>query len=809
MASKLFSWFEDFFDKTFDDKNVNATIQKLKKRQADYDAIVDAQMNTTNRLIELEEELETSRRSGNTKLSVTLKKEQEELKENLKNFNEEFEEFFKDLSKNSKFNVDQLKKLMKEGTENEEKTRQTIQKFSKNTTDTFEKVFEGLGYTSKKAASYLTDFASILEESLQQIIETNELLVNQLVRSGSALRSSNFGFDNNGNSLIGGRSLTSSAAINSISAENMIQALQAFSGGNQVGNPDFNKHKEDMQEFAIQQGKLIGLYGVGADSIEKITKTSTQLYGTSIKDLNKTFETSTEKVRAAGLSLKEYYNNLADLSGRTGQRYFSGGANALPQLAQTITKLGTTSDTIFSFFDNYKNINDIYAQSAKNASLGFTNISKISGQLFSTRFTGEYDKGTKLVLENFLKDIQQKYRDGDGNVSAQGIRALQAAGLTEQQIELLQKLNRQTQDYNLTVGQIMGQEKVNFSQRVQLNKLQKDEVGFQGQLKALWGQIKAVFVDPLANVLGPAFTLSLDLLTDAFKVLGFVLEPINAVFGKIGDVLRGIDSAINAVVDSFGEITKSIGLSDNSLKAIKGTFKVVGSILVFSFIQKKGIIQKLLNAVVVVIDKIKAAGNSLSSSFGGGNFFGGKGSQFAGGSFSKGKAILSKSGGFLGKASGFIRKASPWAMAGGLAADTIGSLLPEENTGGKHIASGIGKALSWGAVGAEIGTIVPGIGNVVGAAVGGVAGLVSEWFDYTKEEDEKEKSSKDNNRFKSPLSVNYDYSQNVKDILKNRVVTNALAQQVGSKEQMIRDIVQPKIIIQNNSVLSTAIKLKK
>ena len=651
--------------------------------------------------------------------------------------------------------------------------------------DILEGAAKKLGGSLLSAKGLMLDFAIMFEQAIEQVIESNKLLINSLVKSGSALRPNQVGFNYAGNSLDGTKGLLNTAAANYITPDQLLQALQAFSKGNVAGSRDLLKNSAALKEFAIQQGQLIGIYGVGADAIEKITRTSTMYYGESIKNLNSEFEKSTQTIRAAGLSLKEYYTNLADLSGRAGERYFAGGTTGLNDLATTVTKLGTSTDTVLSFFDKFNDLSDVYEQQAKNAALGLKNYSRLSGQLFSAKFTGNYQAGLQQALSGLLEDIRNNgLLDNSGNIDQRGIRTLQAAGLTQQQIELLGRLNRQLSEYGLTVGQYLGQEKVSVWQQVKLNSLKNKEIGLQGQMLALWAEIKSVFVDPLANVLGPALSFSLDILTVAVKALSFVAQPLISLFQKLGQGIQVVSDLFSYAVGGLTELAKSFPKIANAVGIAVKTF--LGWYVYTKFVEK-GILNKLLSSIQLTIAKIKeaAAGFNPSSS-----------------------SVIPGTPGRATK-TGFSRTAKSLgiALAGGLIGDSISS-FSDQGSAGDTIGKGLGNAATFGAVGAEVGSVVPGVGTTVGAVAGATLGLLKTWFEYDKSQDRKEDQEKNSDRFKTPFAVSGAFNNATKDIFKSRVIENATQQQVGVQEKMIEKMAKPVMIIQNSSTLSAGIKVK-
>ena len=786
MATKLFSLFNTFLDQHLDKLMSGSNDQKenkeLEKAVKTYSKLSDTIGKISDEVDDLKNELDDAAQSFG-KSSKEYKDANKHYKDALKEQQKVLDQYDDHLEKSAekyKTTVQHIADVFENqinfGTEAAKQMLNTSKHF-----DILEGAAKKLGSSLLSAKGLMLDFAVMFEQAIEQVIESNKLLINSLIKSGSALRPNQVGFDYAGNSLDGTKGLLNTAAANYITPEQLLQALQAFSKGNVAGSRDLLKNSAALKEFAIQQGQLIGIYGVGADAIEKITRISTMYYGESIKDLNSEFEKSTQTVRAAGLSLKEYYTNLADLSGRAGERYFAGGTTGLNDLAETVTKLGTSTDTVLSFFDKFNNLSDVYEQQAKNAALGLKNYSQLSGQLFSAKFTGNYQAGLQQALSGLLKDIRNNgLLDNSGNIDQRGIRTLQAAGLTQQQIELLGRLNRQLTEYGLSVGQYLGQEQISFFQQVKLNNLKNKEIGLQGQMLALWAEIKSVFVDPLANVLGPALSFSLDILTVAVKALSFVAQPLISLFQKLGQGVQVVSDLFSYAVGGLTELAKSFPKIANVVGiAVKG---FLGWYIYTKFVEK-GILNKLLSSIQLTITKIKQAASNFN----------------IGGSTS----------GIPGAKTGFSRTAKSLgvALAGGLLGDSISS-FSDQGSIGDTIGKGLGNAATFGAVGAEVGSVVPGVGTAAGAIAGATLGLLKTWFEYDKDQDQKADQEKNSDRFKTPFAVSGAFNNATKDIFKSRVIENATQQQVGVQEKMIEKMAKPVMIIQNSSTLSAGIKVK-
>ena len=736
---------------------------------------------------------------------INTRKNIEDLKKQIREENKNREKLIQDLAKQTGLTKSQLNDLIDQirdyGTDAVQAGRGT-EKFR----ESMSKMSKALGFDLKALSTEFFTLSAIMAAATEQIIKSNRYLIEYSRRVGGAMNYRTLGFDATGNNLTNTGSLSSITSLNNISEDQFFDALGGFAKGKVLGQ-DYSKSASDIQKFAIEQGRLIKLYGVASGDVAKITEVSTQLYGVSIKQLNQEFAEGAKTAKMAGLNVQEYFKNLAQASELIGETYIKGGTQGLERLALFATRLNTSVDNLVKIGGNFKTLSDIFEQQGKGTNLGLNNYAQQAGLLFAKTQLGLYEEANKIAITALSKDVQ-KYTDKNGIIDQRGIRSLQEMGFDKEYIQTIQRTIQAQRKLGVSFDELTDISKLSTKKQLEYYEEMSNSATITEKLNKLWSIVKATFLDPVASVLGPALRVVIDTLILAFQGLYVILKPIIYGFQLIGKQFNNISNKISAVSGYVEDKLRNIGISGGKFGDMFEKLADMGGAVIASFIALRGAAYAAAAA--------QGLGGKLSG------FTSGLGSMIGG----RGGDMLRLGGSRLGGAvAGFapkLIKGAGIAAVGGLAGDAISSMGPE---GGA--VDRLGQAVSWGSTGAAIGSIIPGIGTAVGAAIGAVFGAfkneiidsvlkISDWLKkifgpvsylfgifgvinairdmlkfFTKDKSDVEEAKK-------IISQSYntgDLYKTLNDTLQQRVVDPVKAE--AAQEKLIQKIAAPKIIVNN------------
>jgi len=709
MAMKLFDlieqWFGDILAKNMNDKATSLISQNMNQ----IDQIDDVIDNLNSSLEITRGELEDLKKtfSESDPIVQNTRKNIQDLIKAIKEENENREKLIRDLAKQTNLTKNEINDIIEQlklygisavnSSRGTEQFRNAMTKMSKS-----------LGFDLKALSLEFFSLSSIIAAATDQIIKSNRYLIEYSRRVGGAINYKTLGFDVTGNNLTNTGSLSSITSLNNISEQQFFEALGGFSKGKIMGQ-DYSKSASDLQRFAVEQGRLIKLYGVAAGDVAKITEVSTQLYGVSIKQLNKEFADGARIAKSAGLNVQEYFKNLAMASELIGETYIKGGTQGLERLALFATRLNTSVDNLVKIGNNFKNISDIFEQQGKGVNLGLSNYAQQAGLLFAKTQLGLYEEANRIAITALSKDVQ-KYTDKDGIIDQRGIRALNEMGFDKQYIQLIQRTIQAQRKLGVSFEELTDISKLSAEKQMEYYEEMSNSATITEKLNKLWAQVKSVFLDPVASVLGPALRIVIDSLTLTFQTLYVVLKPFIYAFQLIGNQLTKISNKISAVSGFIEEKLRNIGISGEKTgetfkKLVDGGGNLLAAILALT----------TASYTAAAAQGLSGRLGNLGSSVG--NLLGGRGKMAALGRFAGSKIgrVAGRLGNFVPK----LLKGGGIGIAASFAGDAISSLGPK---GG--FADRAGGALTGAANGAMIGSFIPIIGNVVGGIVGGIIGAI-------------------------------------------------------------------------------------
>lgn len=635
-------------------------------------------------------------------------------------------------------------------------------------------------------SSLIADMGSFFKEfvivgeliniSFHQVQELNKQVVefNRSMGQGQ-LSSKMIGADMYGNTAVG--SLSSIALMNAISEKEFFAAFSAFGKGKALGgNENFFSQQENMRQFGIGAAQLSKFYGIEMGTINTITSNLVYNFGTKVKDLNDIFIDGKSQVIAAGLSVKEYFNNLKEASDQVGRYYIAGGIQGLQKLAFYATATGQTVSQVLANSERFKNFTSQYELQNNASAMGFGITSKNIMSAWSKDYTGHHDEAQKIFLTSLAKDIKRSgLVDPEGEINPQGLRNLQDFGINPEEVATIQKWITKVDKSGISID--AWNDKMNQSTELQakMYEFEHKNMQFGERIGEIWGRIKNTIIDPIASIVGPLISDVIGVVKIVVDIFGPIIKNLLwplTMLGKAFEWAGGIIDKWGAASDKFSkEIDDwfgSVGLTGKAFGALVGILEAVGIALI------------AFEANLMLSNKL----SSIANAFGmGGKIAEGAEGAAMGGNFFK--RAFSRGGRLLGmgktmdpEALAAVEEAAPlgtWfggatgmmaakglgmgvikGVGYGAIADVAGQAIGHV-TGHENAGAIAGKTLGGGILGAEIGSaILPGIGTAVGAIIGAGAGVwmsvndiaakrneswwdaLGEWWNDKKEDEDKQ-----------------------------------------------------------------------
>ena len=561
----------------------------------------------------------------------------------------------------------------------------------------------------------LTAFLVVGELAAAQILELNDKLIDFQRSMGNAIGYSTIGYDNTGNSQVGGYSLQQNAGINGVSVEDILKTYNAFKQGSGViGSVNLEENSKQLQQYGIDVARLNKLYGISSESTEKVSRVLTQQYGKGIKETSEIMEKGAKTAHQAGLNVGIFFDNLSAIADLKGQLFVRGGAQGLEDSAKVLTKLGLGAEKLTKLQESYSGFSELIDKQQKAVAMGLNNVAAAQNKIFAKIQLGKTAEALQLKLISGAKDVQQ-FTDKNGQITQQGIQTLSSQGYDKEEIANIERINRSAKELGVSVDQVVTGNNLTEKQRQRLSKINEKELTIKEQLLSMWSTIKSVVVDPLTSILGPIVKLVLNSVAFSFKVLNTALSPLIIRIEKVGNLLNSI-SGDGALVKILGSILSLlIGWKLWAMAKEAGSRIKDGIGSLFDMMSGKG-------------GKLGKVGSFLSKSKLGSKAVGllEKGSGFLG----KGAKSLLGSGGKL------FTKGIGWGALASLGGEAVGGLISgdaKEGSTRKKVGDTIGTASRWAGTGAMIGSFFGPLGTAIGAGLGGLGGIIKENWGGIKE----------------------------------------------------------------------------
>lgn len=582
---------------------------------------------------------------------------------------------------------------------------------------------------------FFAEFAvigSLIEISFHQIQELNKQVVefNRSMGQGQ-LSSKMVGSDMFGNTNMG--SLASLTLMNAISEKEFFSSFNAFGKGKALGgNEDFFSQQENMRQFGVGAAQLSKFYGIEMGTINTITSNLVYNFGTKVKDLNEIFANGKEQASAAGLSVKEYFNNLKEASDQVGKHYIAGGVEGLQKLAFYATATGQAVSAVLASTGRFKNFTSQYELQNTAASLGFGNATQNMRKAWSLSVTGQQAESQKLLLTSLASDIKRNgLLDKSGMISGLGQMNLEGLGMGPEEIATIQKWVTKMDKSGIAIEAWNDRIHQSTDMQARMYEFEHKNLTMGERVGEIWGKIKSAIIDPFAGLIAPIIDGLLGVVKIIVDMFGPVLKAILWPLALLGKAL----AKFQPVIDAIGAFTDGISKCVDDWIGDSGFLGKAFGVLV-------GVVEGVIISLIAF-----EASLMLSSGVGKVGRLFGMGSKIAegaegaatGGFF---KRAFARGGRIIGGESELMSNLGPSGMTmlkgvgGGAAIGIGGSLLSNyigDKVGGRggNSIKTIGSAVSSGAgTGMMVGTAFApetlGLSILAGAVIGAIGGIAED-----------------------------------------------------------------------------------
>lgn len=476
--------------------SVKEQAKTLSEQQKDHEKSLNEERQKT--VDGISKEINTRTRHQNTlsNIQAQFEKDQKDLFDSFKSGSDDVNQLKKDLAKL------ELKTLGKNlgaqlSSGDVQGTMSAAGNFAANT-------FQGaltkaLPPGMSQVAGFITDR---LVDAFGQVMELNKELVNLERSTGGVVSAAKLGYDAMGNSEKGFKSLKTAAVEANISVEEFSSAMKSLvSAGFQQGMLGALKPTtEELQAFGVQSARMQKMYS--ADLGPAVAKFMND-FGMKMGDAANFVGDAADKAQSLGLNVQGFMENLTAVANLAGEVYFKS-REEMQKMATIASQLGVSVNTLASGLVKMTNMNDLFSQQQKAASLGLSSLSKNLGQIYALQKTGKGGEAAKLQVASIAQDLtKQGLVDKEGQISQQGIETLSAAGLDKEAIAGIQKMAREAQQSGIALSKLGDTSKLTKEEQERLAAVQKSNMTIGERMNVAWQGFLQAFIDPIANVLGP------------------------------------------------------------------------------------------------------------------------------------------------------------------------------------------------------------------------------------------------------------------------------------------------------------------
>lgn len=818
--------FSSLLDNMIGKTTKGSEAEKLLKAFTDTILQINSQKNSIKKDQKEIESLERQQRLEREQFSKENIKKLKDFYDNIDKTNDTLEKLNTDLLKNENdlrfkgFTKDKLSELESQarrgGTEEDiNRERNEILKQNSIGYKFVNGMLKKVGLSLEDFSSSMIEIDAVLFETIKQFYNLNEILSKFTRSTGGAISSFMIGFDRYGNNISARNtgSLNALAARYNFSKEDFFASLSGFGAGQVIGMQNNLSDKNALQRFGIEQARIIRLYDVSSESIATLSQNMTQLYGMSIKELNADLIQGKDIAFNAGVSVKKFFQNLAELSNMIGEYYIRDGAQGMQDLAEFATKLNVSVSSLFEGQKRLNTIQDLFQRQNQMVALGLTAYASDVAQIFAMQKLGDVKGANRAKFGSLASDIlSMGYADRFGNINQQGLETLHAAGFTKDEINGVLRLLHENKQLNVSLAELSGNVKMTAADFAKVHAFEMQNATLGEKLKNLWDELKSLIIDPLASILSPLTDILINGLSIAFKALYISLQPIIMVFQGIGWLLTKVSEAfgkLGGLIDfKFNNAKSPLQKLSNGFDVLTAALRGFIPVFLTYLIWKKkemlmeffgGALSSLKSVPKMISHGFKAIGSRIGGIF----RLGRVENELAGAEVAGAVGTVTSGAGVVGREGGLFRmfKDLGGAKVFGLSAlaGVAGGLM--ENSSNKYVSIG-GSALSMAGTGAAIGSLFgPGYGTVIGGAVGLIAGGIMGFIQQQKESNEllgqiSDNTLKSSDQFKFVSAAPaFAGAQMASNIINSNVKSN---QEKAIKAQ--EDIMKKQVAIQNPNI---------
>lgn len=424
-----------------------------------------------------------------------------------------------------------------------------------------------------QVAGFITDR---LIDAFSQVMELNKELVNLERSTGGVVSAAKLGYDAMGNSAEGFKSLKTAAVEANISVEEFSGAMKSLvSAGFQEGIIGAIKPATDeLQAFGVQSARMQKMYS--AELGPAVAKFMND-FGMRMGDAANFVGNAADKAQSLGLNVQGFIENLTAVANLAGEVYFKS-REEMQKMATIASQLGVSVNTLASGLVKMTNMNDLFSQQQKAASLGLSSLSKNLGQVYALQKTGRGGEAAKLQVTSIAQDLaKQGLINKEGQVSQQGIETLSAAGLDKEAIAGIQKMAREAQQSGIALSKLGDTSKLTKEEQERLNAVQRANMTIGERMNVAWQGFLQKFIDPIANVLGPVIDIAVSAFEGIMSFFSSVLSPIGEALSDFGKNVSALWNKVKPAFELIGDGLSWIGDIIGTVLAVP--LKILGTVL--------------------------------------------------------------------------------------------------------------------------------------------------------------------------------------------------------------------------------------
>jgi phage-related protein len=452
---------------------------------------------------------------------------------------------------------------------------------------------EGMGRVSNeilgsiaKVAPELAPIMALLEDSIggafKQVVALNESLIQLQRATGGMITASRLGYDAFGNSTTQVKSLSTSLLAANVDMENFSKAMESLASdgfGQTMGAANNLKNSQiELAKYGIEAARAMKLYGA---DLGPSVRNLFQNFGVGIGQATDLLSKGADKAKLLGLNAKEFINNFAAVTALVGDVYFKT-TEEMSKMAMISTQLGVTVGKLAHGMVQMTTITDLFSQQQKTAALGLDTTARALSKIYALRKQGKGAEAVKIEVASIATDLKKAGMIGkEGTVTTAGLDTLKAAGIDQEAIAGIQKMALQAERTGISLNKLGDISQLSALERVKLAKDEAANITLQEQFAQITGLVKQSFIDPFAQMFGPALKNLMNVLVPIVKAfssimtavwsfidifLGPMQEISNQIFAFFADIL-------NPFADTIGKITEFTTPLYNILKQL-GVFIV-------------------------------------------------------------------------------------------------------------------------------------------------------------------------------------------------------------------------------------------